>query len=99
MEKKLNGVSLIAFAREHGKMRIVPSKNKKTNEPFTSVLFGEPEDGVWAKFSSKLGILTPQQVAEMKDDLQVIENSNKDLLYKYTVCKQGQLGVVVDLGI
>lgn len=92
-----NSMSLIAFARQHGKMQVGNFVNKQTGEEFISCIFTN-EEGVrtFVAFSSKLGIMTPKHIAAQKDELQVVELESG----KYKLCKQGANNWQdVDLGI
>ena len=73
-----NSWSLIAFARANGKMKVAPFVNSDTGEAFKSCMFVDADGNVnkIVNFSSKLGELTPQQIASQKDDLQVVELDN-----------------------
>lgn len=92
-----NSMSLIAFARLHGKMQVGEFKNKETQETFSSCIFTNPDGArTFVAFSSKLGVLTPQQIAAQKDELQVVELESGN----YSLCKQGANNWQdVDLGI
>ena len=69
-----NSWSLISFAKSHGKMKVAPFVNKETGECFKSCAFLSSEGEVTlVAFSSKLGELTPAQIAAQKDDLQVVQ--------------------------
>lgn len=93
-----NSWSLISFAKAHGKMQVAPFVNKETGEPFQSCVFTHPVDNtrVFVAFSSNLGELTPQEIAQQKDELQVVELESGN----YKLCKQGSNAWAdVDLGI
>lgn len=70
-----NSWSLMSFARSHGKMQVAPFVNKETGEEFKSCVFTDPEsnDRTFVAFSSKLGELTPKDIVDRKDSLQVVE--------------------------
>ena len=69
-----NSWSLISFAKAHGRMKVAPFVNKETRECFKSCAFLDSEGGITlVAFSSNLGELTPAQIAEQKDDLQVVQ--------------------------
>ena len=69
-----NSWSLISFARSHGRMKVAPFVNKETGECFKSCAFlGSDGEVTLVAFSSKLGELTPKQIAAQKDDLQVVQ--------------------------
>lgn len=77
---------LIEFAREHGKMQVGEFANKETGEEFKSCIFTKP-DGTrtFVAFSSKMGELTPKQIAALKDELQVVQLESGN----YSLCKVG----------
>lgn len=83
----INSMSLMAFARENGKMQVGNFTNKDTGEQFKSCIFTKP-DGTrtFVSFSSNLGELTPREIASMKNELQVVELDSGS----YKLCKQGQ---------
>ena len=65
--------SLLAFAQKHGRMKVAPFINSETGETFKSCAFIDPENNITlVGFSSNLGELTPKEIAEKKDDLQVV---------------------------
>jgi hypothetical protein len=82
-----NSWSLLAFAKSHGKMQVGEFANKETGETFKSCIFTNPEDNsrCFVAFSSKMGELTPREIAEQKDSLQVVELESGN----YSLCKQG----------
>lgn len=92
-----NSWSLIAFAKAHGKMQVGSFVNKETGECFKSTIFTNAEqERVFVAFSSKLGELTPAEIASMKDELQVVELESGN----YSLCKQGTNNWQdVDLGL
>lgn len=94
-----NSWSLLAFARMKGKMQVGEFANNETGEVFKSCIFTDPNDAsnrCFVAFSSKLGPLTPQQIAAQKDELQVVELESGH----YSLCKQGANSWEdVDLGI
>lgn len=89
--------SLISFARQHGRMKVAPFVNKETGEAFKSCAFVDDERNVTlVAFSSKLGELTPREIAEQKDSLQVVLLASGT----YKLCKVGESNWEdVDLGI
>ena len=94
----INSWSLIAFARAHGKMQVGEFANKDTGEVFKSCIFTNPSDQsrCFVAFSSKMGELTPREIAAMKDELQVVQLESGN----YSLCKQGQNAWEdVDLGL
>ena len=84
----INSWSLIAFARSHGKMQVGEFANKETGEVFKSCIFTNPADQsrCFVAFSSKMGELTPREIANMKDELQVVQLESGN----FSLCKQGQ---------
>ena len=93
-----NSWSLIDFAKSHGKMQVGEFANQESGEIFKSCIFTNPSDNTrtFAAFSSKLGVLTPQEIAERKDDLQVVELESGT----FSLCNTGaNAWQDVDLGI
>lgn len=92
-----NSWSLISFARAHGRMKVAPFVNKETGEAFKSCAFVNSDNDVTlVAFSSNLGELTPQQIKEQKDSLQVVELESGT----FKLCKQGNSSWEdVDLGL
>ena len=82
-----NSWSLLSFARTHGKMQVGDFVNKETGEAFKSCIFTHPEDNsrCFVAFSSKMGELTPREIMEQKDNLQVVELESGN----FSLCKQG----------
>ena len=82
-----NSWSLLAFAKSHGKMQVGEFANKETGETFKSCIFTNPDDNsrCFVAFSSKMGELTPREIAEQKDSLQVVELESGN----FSLCKQG----------
>ena len=89
--------SLISFARTHGRMKVAPFVNRETGECFKSCAFLSSEGKVTlVAFSSKLGELTPKQIAAQKDELQVVQLESGT----YKLCKAGHdTWEDVDLGL
>ena len=89
--------SLIAFARSHGKMQVGEFANKETGDVFKSCIFTDDQQNrCFVAFSSKMGELTPREIAAMKDDLQVVQLESGN----FSLCKQGQNDWKdVDLGL
>lgn len=81
-----SSVSLLAFAREHGKMQVGKFANKETGEAFKSCVFTQT-DGTrcFVGFSSNLGELTPAEISARKNDLQVCELESGS----YKLCSVG----------
>ena len=92
-----NSWSLISFAKTHGKMKVAPFVNRETGECFKSCAFVSNNDEVTlVAFSSKLGELTPAEIAAQKDDLQVVQLESGT----YKLCKAGHdTWEDVDLGL
>ena len=92
-----NSWSLISFAKSHGRMKVAPFVNKETGEAFKSCAFLSSDGEITlVAFSSKLGELTPKQIAEQKDDLQVVQLESGS----YKLCKTGHdTWEDVDLGL
>lgn len=82
-----NSWSLISFAKSHGKMQVGEFANKDTGEEFKACIFTSPVDSTktFVAFSSKLGELTPQEIASQKNDLQVVELESGN----FSLCKAG----------
>lgn len=93
-----NSVSLLAFAKAHGKMQVAKFANKETGEMFKSCVFTDHDNTrVLVSFSSKLGELTPQQIAQQKNELQVVQFEESG---NYCLCHQGENSWEdVDLGL
>ena len=80
--------SLLDFAREHGKMKVAPFVNKETGDKFKSCAFINAAGEVTlVAFWSKLGELTPTEIAYNKENLDVIQLSSGyyKLVYRETV--------------
>ena len=92
-----NSWSLISFAKTHGRMKVAPFVNRETGECFKSCAFVSNTDEVTlVAFSSKLGELTPAEIAAQKDDLQVVLLDTG----KYSLCSKGaNQWELVDLGL
>ena len=92
-----NSWSLISFAKTHGRMKVAPFVNRETGECFKSCAFVSNADVVTlVAFSSKLGELTPAEIAAQKNDLQVVQLESGT----YKLCKAGHDTLEdVDLGL
>ena len=92
-----NSWSLLSFAKSHGRMKVAPFVNKETGECFQSCAFISDTDEITlVAFSSKLGELTPAQIAAQKDDLQVVQLESGS----FKLCKAGHdTWEDVDLGL
>lgn len=92
-----NSWSLIAFAKEFGpKMQVGEFVNKETGEDFKSCIFTNGETKTFVAFSSKMGVLSPREIAAKKNELQVVQLESGH----YSLCKQGEnTWEDVDLGL
>ena len=92
-----NSWSLIAFAKQFGpKMQVGEFVNKETGEDFKSCIFTDGETRTFVAFSSKMGPLSPKEIAAKKDELQVVQLESGH----YSLCKQGEnTWEDVDLGL
>lgn len=82
-----NSWSLLAFARMKGKMQVGSFVNKETGDSFKSAIFTDGEGNrCFVAFSSKMGELTPSQIATEKDKLQVVQLESGN----YSLCRQGE---------
>lgn len=82
-----NSWSLIAFANMKGKMQVGQFVNSETGEQFKSCIFTDKSTGdrCFVAFSSKLGELSPSEISNKKNELQVVELESGN----YSLCKQG----------
>lgn len=96
-----NSWSLLAFTKEFGpKMQVGNFANKETGEDFKSCIFTNGETRTFVSFSSKLGELSPKEIAAQKKELQVVQCETKDGKEMYSLCKQGEnTWEDVDLGL
>lgn len=90
-----NSWTLLAFARKFGKMQVgnFEHADETTGEVqhFKSCIFSIGDTRTFVSFSSKLGELTPKEIARQKDDLQVVEWKNPETeKHGYTLCKKAQ---------
>lgn len=92
-----NSWSLIAFAKQFGpKMQVGEFVNKETGEDFKSCIFTNGETRTFVAFSSKMGVLSPREIAAKKNELQVVQLESGN----YSLCKQGEnTWEEVDLGL
>lgn len=98
-----NSWTLLAFAKIHGRMQVGDNFiNKDSGDKFTSCVFTDPNNPdnqtnkVFVAFSRNLGVLTPQEIAARKEELQVVELQNG----RYALCATGNGSWKdVDLGI
>ena len=85
-----NSWSLIAFAKEFGpKMSVGDFANQETGEMFKSCIFDNHGTLTFVAFSSKLGVLSPKEIAAQKDELQVVQCETKDGREMYSLCHKG----------
>ena len=96
-----NSWSLLSFAREFGpKMQVGEFVNSESGDKFKSCIFTKGDTHTFVAFSSKLGVLSPKEIAAQKDDLQVVLCETKDGDDMYSLCHQGQDSWEdVDLGL
>lgn len=82
----VNRWTLLAFASAHGKMQTGTAKDKDGVE-FKSCSFTNPVTGArtYVGFSSNLGVLSAKEIAEQKDNLQVVQLETGG----FRLCKQG----------
>ena len=78
--------SLLAFAGKFGKMRVGTFKNEEGEEFKSAIFTDEDNNHTFVNFSSKMGELTPDQIAAQKRDLQVVKLVDGG----YILCKQGE---------
>ena len=92
-----NSWSLIAFAKKFGpKTQVGEFVNKETGEDFKSCIFTNGETRTFVAFSSKMGPLSPREIAAKKNELQVVQLESGH----YSLCKQGEnIWEDVDLGL
>ncbi len=82
--KIINVWPLMEFAKAYGKMQVGEFANKDTGEVFKSCIFTQPDGTrIFVAFSTKLGELTPMQIADMKNELQVVQLESGN----YSLCK------------
>lgn len=93
----VNSWSLIAFAKAYGpKMQVGEFANKETGETFKSCIFSNGDARTFVAFSSKMGELSPREIAAQKDSLQVVQLESGN----FSLCKQGENAWEdVDLGL
>ena len=70
---KMKTWSLEAFIQDHGEMEVGDFENKQTGDTFQSCVFVNGNTKTFVAFSSKLGVLTPEEIAKMKDKLVVVQ--------------------------
>ena len=87
MSKIVKSADLLEFAAGR-RMQVGAFVNKKSSDSFKSCIFTDAAGNrCFVAFSSKLGELTPQQIAAQKHDLQVVtlESGHSVLCRKGTV--------------
>ena len=87
-----NSWSLISFAKNFGAkgVRVGMCTNGSTGEQFSAVAFTASDNTrTFVSFSPKLGALTAKELAEQKNDLQVVLCETKNGDDMYSLCKQG----------
>ena len=98
MANNLPSWTLLNFARTFGPtFQVGEFVNKETAEVFKSCILTNKEgERTFLHFSSKMGPLTPAQIAAQKHDLQVVQIESGS----YILCKQGEnTWQTVDLGL
>lgn len=95
--------SFVGFCRLHGNPKPNSGKNKTTGESFENLAFQDKQTGkyTFVAFSSKLGKLSPQEMMDRKDELQVVK-LNPDADGKeggYILCKAGNLNLGEEIAI
>lgn len=94
--KIMNAWSLIAFAKEFGpKMEVGEFTNSEDASKFHSCIFTKGDTKTFVSFSSKMGELTPRQIAAKKDDLRVVQLESGN----YSLCESHSSWEEVDLGL
>ena len=93
----MNSWSLIAFAKQFGpEMRVGEFTNSQSGEIFRSCIFLKGDEKTFVRFSKNLGELTPREIVQRKDDLQVVLLDTG----KYSLCSKGaNQWELVDLGL
>ena len=92
-----NSWSLVDFAKSHGQMKVTNELvNSNTGETFKSCAFVDGNAITLVGFSSNLGELSPAQIKDQKDNLQVVKLESGS----YKLCKRGSDSWdSVDLGL
>ena len=96
MSKIVDSCSLLTFAKGK-RMQVGAFVHKESGDSFKSCIFTAPDNSrCFVAFSSKMGELTPREIATMKDELQVVQLESGN----FSLCKQGQNAWEdVDLGL
>lgn len=70
-------LSLVEFSKQHGKMQVKTVANPTTNEVRSFCVFiNEQGKETIVEFGKALGVLRPQEIAEKKEQLKVVQLSN-----------------------
>lgn len=83
-------------------MKVGQFTNAETGQPFKSCVFLDRSSvASFVAFSSNLGELSPRQIADQKNDLQVVELETEGYdQHHFSLCKKGQEAWEdVDLGL
>ena len=93
MSTIVSSATLLQFAAGR-RMQVGAFVNKETGESFKSCIFTDADENrCFVAFSSKLGELTPKQIAAQKDDLQVVTLDSGS----HILCKNGSSWEDVEL--
>lgn len=65
--------SLSDFINEFGKMKVGEFINRETGDNFQSCVFTKGHIRTYVAFSSKLGVLTSEEISKMKEQLIVVQ--------------------------
>jgi hypothetical protein len=98
VESKARGIaksmSLMAFARAKGLPRPNHGRNSETGEHYENLAFDNNGELTFVNFSSKMGVLSPKELFERKDELQVVQlNPDKNGKQSYILCPAGKLNL------
>lgn len=86
MSKIVDSCSLLTFAKGK-RMQVGAFVNKETSDTFKSCIFTDASgDRCFVAFSSKLGELSPREIAARKNELQVVTMDSGS----HILCKQGE---------
>lgn len=90
MANALNSWSFVEFSHKYTKLKYAKNLVNKAGEKFTSlVAIDAAGNYTFINFSSKLGVLTPAELKEKKDNLQVVLNTGARGQEVYTLCNKG----------
>lgn len=85
MSKIVDSAALLTFAAGR-RMQVGAFVNEKTGEPFKSCIFTDNAGNrCFVAFSSKLGELSPREIASQKHDLQVVTMESGS----HILCRKG----------